>query len=209
MPGFWISFLCLFFLTASSQLQNQNSRLTERTIHLKNHLGVVKIQIPTDYDTFYTRHINSDNDCGDMESYGYQSSLFPILPEIVGEFINGPDSTYSFAISHKTYTRCDSGTTFDPTKYLEIMTKKMKDINGNPIDMMLAETTKINGIDFVVFGFRDTFPGNRIQTYLTATTQFNSAFITLSFTRFTKQKYPGDFIKDSYEMLKTVRLSPK
>jgi hypothetical protein len=198
-----LTFLTLLTIILSCQSGHENRKYS-RHLTLINNIGTLTINLTTDFDTLHTWKRSSDINCGVKQYYRIQSSKYPMTEER-GEYSNSPDTMYGITITHTYFPECQSNIEFNPDKELKLI--KQKNIENNRhIKFKVLEQVNINGLKFIVCGTIGKPFNNIVEQNFSALTKFRSTNIDINFLKSSSYLTDTTFIRDCYEMLKTIKI---
>lgn len=187
----------------------QKSERTTRTLTLINNIGTVTLDLTADFDTLHSWKRNEDYKCGAQQYYRFQSMKYSMAEE-TQPFSHEPDSMLQLTITHYYYSECidERPKKFEPDSILKnipyfylLMNPKHKK------EFKIFEKTNINGLPFVVHATADSsYYKKTIIQKLSAITFFNTYVLSFDFEKSSPTFNDTAFIRDSYEMLKTIKI---
>ena len=194
------------------ELLSKNSR--PQTFKLVDSLGTVTINVSNRYDSFF--QWTNTSDCGkpcDHEQYRFQPKYLPVFKES-GFYYDTPaniyDSTEQFTIVHSGYFPFHDGA--DSSFIYNINYHQKQNLLNRPATYKIASDTvqKINGRYFSIITI-DLFDSIKkiYSKRVIGSTTIKGNGIEFNYELLTKKQdsITSNFIKNSVELLKTVRLS--
>jgi hypothetical protein len=175
-------------------------------IPLANNYGTVLINLTPDFDTLHSWESYSDYKCSGVKIYRIQSSKYPMTEENGNFNSSFPDSLYGVTISHVYPPECSTNVRkTTPVEYLADL--KQHFLAKNPITKLnVIENININGLTFSVIATTSMSEKKMFQQELFASTFYKYSYLSFSFVKSSRVLSDTFFIRDSYEMLKTLKI---
>ena len=194
------------FISCSNSISNKKFK----RLKLDNNIGVIKINLSNDFNSFKKSYRSSDCGCCCASiKYQYYNSkkdnmerkdTIPYIYHISDKKFN---SEFSFTISHNACNKC--GVKQNDYKVLNGFVESLK-IEQPNINFIIDKSEIINDLEYRIIAHKNYFYINNssyIYENVTAYTIINSQIIIITANRIGKEK--SNFIEDIYKMIKTIK----
>jgi hypothetical protein len=129
----------------------------ERTVELKNNIGILTVSIPNYFDTAFSWTNPSDNKCSAYRMYRFANKKYNLVAEKGFQTSNVPDSLFQVTVQQLENSDCADTRLKIDTEYLYLRVEEYKTLQ--PKVTPIFQLMSINNRKYVVMERADTLEG--------------------------------------------------